>query len=227
MASLWWLRPDIERAADGAPLIDIARLRLQSPVPQPGRIVAVRGNYGHTHGPEGAAPELFLKAGSSVRGPGEGVALRFPERRVDHEVELAAIIGATIDRVSVDRALDAVAGYCVGIDVTLRGPEDRGLRKSLDGHTVLGPWLVTPDELGLPDDLEIELTVGRDRRQWGRTSGMVHDVASLVAAASSWFTLEPGDVIMTGTPPGVGPLERGDTVRCAIERIGAMTVEVN
>jgi len=224
------LRRWIEAARADAPVLDLDRIRLRSPVANPGKVIAVRGNYAGTDGAStgalAATPELFLKSPSSVVGPSDGIELRFPGRQVDHEVELVVVIGRRVECVTVEHALASVAGYCVGIDVTLRGPEDRGLRKSLDGFTVLGPWLVTPDEVGDAGRLGIELSVNDELRQCGNTAQMRHGIAALVAAAASYFVLAPGDVIMTGTPAGVGPLARGDIVHCAIERVGAMLVAV-
>jgi 2,4-didehydro-3-deoxy-L-rhamnonate hydrolase len=224
------LRPWLESARAFAPSLDLERMRLRSPVASPRKVVAVRDNYDaaadHADASQRHVPELFLKAPSSVAGPGDGIELIFPLRRVDHEVELAAVVGRRVERGSSPTASEAVAGYCIGIDVTLRGPEDRGLRKSLDGYTLLGPWLVTADELCDPRGLEIQLAVGSDVRQQGNTARMRHSVDALIAAAAAYMTLHAGDVIMTGTPPGVGPLVAGDTVHCAIERIGAMSVHV-
>jgi len=219
------LRPAIAAALPAAPVRPLAEVRLRSPVARPGKVVAVRGNY-RGAGAGGAAPELFLKAGSSVTGPGDGISIRFADRRVDHEVELVAVIGRRLECVAVPAALDAVAGWCVGIDVTLRGDEDRGLRKSLDGYTVLGPWLTTTDEATGVGDAAIELAVNGVTRQQGRSSQLVLAPAAIIAAASRWFALEPGDVVMTGTPPGVGPLVAGDVIDCSIEGLGAMRVEV-
>lgn len=230
IAHLHSLRPWLESMRAVAPSVDLARVRLRSPVASPGKVIAVRDNYDavadHADGPQRRVPELFLKAASSVAGPGDGIELFSAGRRVDHEVELAAVIGRRVERGTSPAASDAVAGYCIGIDVTLRGPEDRGLRKSLDGYTLLGPWLVTADELQDPRGLEIELAIGPDVRQRGNTARMRHSVDALIAAAAAYMTLHPGDVIMTGTPSGVGSLVAGDAVHCAIERIGAMSVHV-
>jgi 2-keto-4-pentenoate hydratase/2-oxohepta-3-ene-1,7-dioic acid hydratase in catechol pathway len=218
------LRPHLEAACDSAPRLDLASVRWLSPVANPSRVIAVRTNYGP--GAAGGGPDLFLKSPSSVVGPAEGVELRFPGRRTDHEVELVAVVGRVCDTVESAAALDCLAGYCIGIDVTLRGDEDRGLRKSLDGYTVLGPWLTTADEAGDPAGRCITLEVNGERRQDGDTSQMRHGVAELVAFASRYFTLRPGDVIMTGTPAGVGPLEPGDAIECRIEGLGEMNVAV-
>jgi 2-keto-4-pentenoate hydratase/2-oxohepta-3-ene-1,7-dioic acid hydratase in catechol pathway len=225
IAGLAGLRPAIEGALPEAPALPLARVTLRSPVARPGKVVAVRGNY-RGAGDGGAVPELFLKAGSSVAGPGDGIALRFADRRVDHEVELVAVIGRRIECAAVPEALDAVAGWCVGIDVTLRGAEDRGLRKSLDGYTVLGPWLTTADAAAGLADAAIELAVNGVVRQRARSPQLVLAPAAIIAEASRWFALEPGDVVMTGTPPGVGPLASGDVIDCSIEGLGAMRVAV-
>jgi len=218
------LRPRLEAACESAPRLDLASVQWLSPVANPPRVIAVRTNFGP--GASGGDPDLFLKAPSSVVGPSEGIELRFPGRQTDHEVELVAVVGRECGTVEPASALDCLAGYCIGIDVTLRGGEDRGLRKSLDGFTVLGPWLTTADEAGESPRRRIELEVNGERRQQGDTSQMRHGIAELVAFASRYFTLRPGDVIMTGTPAGVGPLEPGDAIDCRIEGLGEMHVDV-
>jgi 2-keto-4-pentenoate hydratase/2-oxohepta-3-ene-1,7-dioic acid hydratase in catechol pathway len=224
------LRPWIEAACADAPVIEFERVSLRSPVANPGKVIAVRGNYRETGASDAAAtpldPDLFLKAASSVAGPGDGIELRVPGRRVDHEVEMVAIVGRTVASSADAARPGVVAGYCIGMDVTMRGPEDRGLRKSLDGFTLLGPWLTTADEVADPSSLDVELSVNGELRQHGNTARLVHGASALLAAAASYFTLQPGDILMTGTPPGVGPLECGDVVRCRIDRLGTLRVEV-
>jgi len=231
VAALAVLRPRIEAAYGSSPCLELESVRLLSPVARPARVIAVRTNYrgagqGAQSDAAAAAPDLFLKAVTSIAGPAAGVELRWPERRTDHEVELAVVIGCRTDRVAVADALGSVAGYCIGVDFTLRGDEDRGLRKSLDGYTALGPWLTTPDEAGRSDDLRISLAVNGVTRQDGRTADMLHGVAAIIACASSYFPLLPGDVILTGTPPGAGPVAAGDVIHCAIENLGEMRVAV-
>jgi len=226
VAHLDLLRPAIDAALVGAPRIALDQVRLLSPVASPGKVVAVRRNYRVDGEGDSGSAELFLKASSSVAGPADGIALRFPGRRVDHEVELVAVVGRTIDRASPGEACAAVAGYCIGIDVTLRGTEDRGLRKSLDGYTLLGPWLTTADEASGVADAGITLAVNGRLRQQGRTSQMARGVAELLASASEYFALRPGDVVLTGTPAGVGPLAPGDRIECAITGLGSMQVAV-
>ncbi len=224
------LRPWIEAATIAAPAIELERVSLRAPVGNPGKVIAVRGNYRATGTDDAGAtplgPDVFLKASSSVAGPGDGLELRLPGRRVDHEIELVAVVGRSVAGAADLARTDVVAGYCIGIDVTMRGPEDRGLRKSLDGFTLLGPWLTTADEVVNPEVLEVELSVNGELRQLGNTSRLQHGVPALLAKAASYFTLQPGDILMTGTPPGVGPLERGDVVRCSIDRLGTLRVEV-
>ena len=169
---------------------------------------------------------LFLKATSAMIGAGEEIVLSHPDRRTDHEIELAAVIGRRCKNVPKTEALDYVAGYCIGLDITIRGPEERSLRKSADTYAVLGPWLVTADELGPPSGLELSLAVNGEARQRANTDALIMGVDELIELASSFYTLEPGDVIYTGTPEGVGPIRPGDTVSAKIERIGGMTLHV-
>ena len=175
----------------------------------------------------GAARRLaHLKATSSLVGPGEGVAIRRDDRRTDHEVELAFVIGRTADRVPREDALQYVAGYTIGLDITIRGSEDRSFRKSADSYSVLGPWLVTADEIPDPGSLDVRIAVNGEVRQQSNTRHLILGVAELIELASSFYTLHPGDVIFTGTPEGVSPIEPGDRITATIDRIGTMDVAV-
>ena len=240
VAHLAELRPHIERAAQGAKPIPAERVKLLSPVANPGKIIAAPVNY-KKHLEEALADKgihhgnlvheihkagMFLKAPSSLVGPGEGVALVHTDRRNDHEVELAIVIGARARSVGAAEALGCVAGYCIGLDMTIRGPEERSLRKSPDSYTVLGPWLASADELPDPGNVALKITVNGATRQDAHTSDLILSVAELIAWGSSFYTLHPGDVILTGTPQGVGPVRPGDVMVATIERIGAMRVEV-
>src|SRR5262249_51236607 len=169
---------------------------------------------------------LFLKATSSLVGPGQGITLRKLDRRNDHEVELAFVIGKPASNVSRRNALDYVAGYSIGLDITIRGPEERSLRKSSDSYTVLGPWLVTTDELPGPGALDLRVSVNGEPRQQSNTRDLILGVPELIEYASSFYTLYPGDVILSGTPEGVGPIKPGDVIVAAIENIGTMEVRV-
>ena len=210
------LRPALEAAAKTGTRKKIADVKLLAPVANPGKIVAAPVNY-KKHLDEARADAgihhqqqvgeiqkvgLFLKATSSVIGAGETILIRHDERRNDHEIELAVVIGKTADRVSKADALTYVAGYCIGLDMTIRGPEERSLRKSLDTFTVLGPYFVSADEIGDPAGLDLVLTVDGEARQTANTRDLVLDVPTLISWASSFYTLHPGDVIMAGTPVG-------------------------
>jgi len=157
---------------------------------------------------------MFLKANSALVGPAEGIAIRFPERSNDHEGELVMVIGKTGSDIPRARALDYVAGYCLGLDMTVRGREDRSFRKSIDGYAVLGPWMVTADEIADPDALPLSLTVNGETRQDSNTKMLIFDCRRLIEFASSFYTLYPGDLIYTGTPEVVGPVKPGDIIIC-------------
>jgi 2-keto-4-pentenoate hydratase/2-oxohepta-3-ene-1,7-dioic acid hydratase in catechol pathway len=241
IAKLQSLKPKLEAAARTGKAIPLDRVKLLAPVANPGKIIAAPVNYtkhlqealadkGIHHGNlvnEIHKAGMFLKATSAVVGPGEGVKLVHTDRRNDHEVELALVIGRTAKNVDAAAAPDYIAGYCIGLDMTIRGPEERSLRKSPDSYCVLGPWLATPDEVGDPGSLQVSLTVNGEPRQDASTSDLILGVGELIAWGSSFYTLYPGDVILTGTPQGVGPVKPGDTMQARIDRIGAMQVKVS
>jgi 2-keto-4-pentenoate hydratase/2-oxohepta-3-ene-1,7-dioic acid hydratase in catechol pathway len=240
IAGLETLREAIAHEADGKSGIPCADVALASPIANPGKIVAAPVNYKKHLDEAREDPEihyqnqiaeiqrvgLFLKAPSSVIGTSDPIVIRHPDRRTDHEIELAVVIGKTADRVPRHRALEFVAGYCIGLDITVRGPEERSLRKSIDTYTVLGPWLVTSDELVDPSQLALELSVNGEPRQTANTRDLIVDVPNLIAFASSFYTLIPGDVLLTGTPEGVGPIKPGDSIQSSISSIGTMTTRV-
>lgn len=238
-AALDQLRPRIETLAAAASPTPLSHVRLQQPA-HPGKIVAAPVNY-MAHLDEAQTDAelhhgnlindihragVFLKAPSSLIGPSDPVRQRFLDRRTDHEVELAVVIGKTADRVSEAEALAHVAGYCIGLDITLRGPEERSFRKSIDTYTVLGPWLVTADEFGAPTDVGLRLDVSGEPRQDANTRDLILSVAQLIEFASSFYTLHPGDVLLTGTPEGVGPIRPGDVMNASIDRIGSLSIAV-
>jgi 2-keto-4-pentenoate hydratase/2-oxohepta-3-ene-1,7-dioic acid hydratase in catechol pathway len=223
-------------AADGMPVAGLHRL---APVPHPGKIVAIGRNYPDHAAEDGAVPPpsplVFAKFPSSVIGPGDEICWD-PEltSQVDYEAELAVVIGRRARSVSPDEALDHVLGYTCLNDVSARdiqfgdGQWVRG--KSLDTFCPMGPVLVTADELPDPGDLEIACLVSGERLQHDRTSSMFFGVPELISHCSRAFTLEPGDVIATGTPGGVGVFRRpprllgdGDVVEVVIEGIGTLT----
>jgi len=239
VAGLDKLRPELEAAAAKGP--PLQPKKLLAPVANPGKIVAAPVNY-TKHLQEALADKgihhgnligeihkvgMFLKASSAVVGPGEGVRLIHTDRRNDHEVELAVVIGRAAKNVSPAEAMRCIAGYCIGLDMTIRGPEERSFRKSPDSYCVLGPWLVTADEIPDPSNLSIEIKVNGETRQSAHTSDLILKVGELVAWGSSFYTLHPGDVLLTGTPQGVGPVKPGDVMEATLERVGSMRVEVS
>jgi len=245
LANLENLRRAIASASDTAPRFPVSETTLLSPVANPPRVIAAPINY-RTHEAEASSPGisqgtdvssegfktpidkfgLFLKSPTSVVGPGQGIELAFHGRRNDHEIELAVIIGERVKNVSGRAVMDCIAGYCIGLDISVRGTEDRSFRKSADSYTVLGPWLVTADEIEDPGSLGLRLAVDGEVRQDGNTRDLIVGVPELIERASKVFTLYPGDVLLTGTPAGVGPLQRGQTIRATIDEIGAMDVKV-
>jgi 2-keto-4-pentenoate hydratase/2-oxohepta-3-ene-1,7-dioic acid hydratase in catechol pathway len=240
IASLPRLREAMTAAAKNAKPLALSEVRLLSPIANPGKIVAAPVNYKKHLDEARADPQihhqnqvaeiqrvgLFLKATSSLVGPSEGIVIRHPDRRTDHEIELAAIIGTRASQVTREQALSHVAGYCIGFDITVRGPEERSLRKSIDSYTVLGPWLTTADSVADPANLDLLLKVGGDVRQQANTRDLIIGIADLIVFASSFYTLMPGDVLLTGTPEGVGPIKPGDVLDASISRLGSMRVEV-
>ncbi|HEX2565865.1 MAG TPA: fumarylacetoacetate hydrolase family protein [Burkholderiales bacterium] len=240
VANLGKLAPHIAEAARKAPGRPVSSVKLLSPVANPGKIIAAPVNY-RKHLEEALADKginfgklvdeiqkigMFLKATSSLAGAGEGVRLVKTDRRNDHEVELAVVIGKEGRNIPKARALDYVAGYCIGLDITIRGPEERSLRKSVDTYSVLGPWLVTADEFGDPSNVQVGIKVNGAVRQDANTSDLVMPIPELIEYMSAFYSLRPGDVIMTGTPQGVGPIKPGDVMEAWIDRVGAMTVAV-
>ncbi|MBX9774616.1 MAG: fumarylacetoacetate hydrolase family protein [Xanthobacteraceae bacterium] len=240
IAALPEWRDRLAAEAKNTPGVPVAEVRLLSPVARPSKAVAAPTNYadhiaemaaarvasGSKHTAKIGTDGIFLKAASSIVGPSEGIPVRFPDRRTDHELELVIVIGKQGTDISHDKALDHVAGYCLGLDMTIRGPEDRSFRKSPDGYAVLGPWMVTADEIANPDDVPLLLKVNGDVRQQSNTSHLVYGIRRLIEFASSFYTLYPGDVYYTGTPSGVGPVKAGDVITLESPLIGAMTVAV-
>ena len=234
------LRSDMTALARKADPISVDRVRLRSPVANPSKIIGAPVNYldhleeakrdqtigqGHNLKPVGEWG-LFLKASTALAGPGDGVAQRFQDRRNDHEAEFSVVIGRKGSNISRANAMDHVAGYCIGLDMTVRGPQFQCFRKSIDTYAVVGPWLTTKDEIANPGDVDFFLTVNGELRQKANTRYLDYDVPKLIELASSYYTLYPGDIIMTGTPAGVGSVKPGDTIYVEFAGLGAMTVKV-
>jgi 2-keto-4-pentenoate hydratase/2-oxohepta-3-ene-1,7-dioic acid hydratase in catechol pathway len=210
--------------------VPLADVRLLAPV-LPSKVIGVGRNYADHASELGnqvpAQPLLFLKPSTSVIGPGDGIVYPRQSSDVQHEAELAVVIGRLCRDVPRERVADVVLGYTCGNDVTARDLQKTdgqwARAKGFDSFCPLGPWIETDLD---PTDVAITCTVGEELRQAGRTKQMVHDVAALVAYISEAFTLLPGDVILTGTPAGVAPLSVGDGVSVTVEGIGTLTNRV-
>lgn len=229
IAALPAWRGRMEEAAKKAPGKPLASVKLLSPIARPPKNIAAPTNYAAhiaemqvrrdqgmnigVHSPKIKEAGIFLKSNTSIVGPSEGIPIRFPERRNEHEAELVVIIGKQGTDIPIDKAMDYIAGYCLGLDMTTRGPEDRSFRKSIDGYSVLGPWFVTADEIKEPGNMPLKLDVNGDVRQNTNTSQLIYDIPKLIEFASSFYTLYPGDVYYTGTPEGVAPVKPGDWIR--------------
>ena len=240
IANLDNFRPKMEKLADAATPVPISSVKLLSPVANPTKIIGTPANY-EAHAAEAQADTtisqgkpsrtieeqgLFLKANSALVGAGEGEALRFPDRRTDHEAELGVIIGKKVSNISYDDAFSCVAGYAIALDMVVRGPEDRSFRKSVDTYAVLGPWVVTADEIADPEVLSFTLTIGGEVRQTSNTSKMIMDLRRQISWGSQFYTLHPGDIIMSGTCEGVSRVVPGDVMHLEFESIGAMDVAI-
>lgn len=231
------------RAADPAklPVVDAAT-RLGPCVAGTGKFICIGLNYSDHAAETGATvppePIIFMKATSAIVGPNDPIIIPRGSEKTDWEVELAVIIGTKAKYVSVEDAFDYVAGYAITNDVSERafqtersGQWTKG--KSCDNFGQIGPWLVTRDEVADPQDLPMWLTVNGEKVQNGSTRTMVYGVAYLVSYLSQFMTLHPGDVISTGTPPGVGLgmkppryLKAGDVVELGITGLGKQRQDV-
>lgn len=227
--------------------------RILAPLLKPGKIVAAAANY-QSHVTESgseerdekvATPRLFLKPDTSIVGQGAMVELDPITKQLDWEVELAVVIGSTARRVAEEAALDYVFGYATSNDISARslelGEKRDGQEQStffdwlagkwLDGSAPLGPYIVSADEVGDPTGLSLTLRVNDREWQNGNTSDMIHSVQELVAYSSRLMTLQPGDIILTGTPAGVGAttgnfLAPGDVMVAEVEALGAIRTQI-
>ncbi|HTN81567.1 MAG TPA: fumarylacetoacetate hydrolase family protein [Acidimicrobiales bacterium] len=250
LGASWWvrmcrdfemLRRSLERAARDGTARRLGDVRLRAPVLNPGKVIATASNYGeHVAEMREVVLErvaghvdrwlldfdVFLKATSSIVGPDDAVVLPAgPEaegREVHHESELAVVMARGGSGIDAAHALDHVLGYTIGLDMTLRGDGDRSRRKSYDTFTPIGPWLVTADEIADPNKLEVRLQVDGVTRQDAKTADMLVDVAGIIAYTSAIMRLDPGDIILTGAPPGVGQVQAGEVMISEISEIGTM-----
>jgi 2-keto-4-pentenoate hydratase/2-oxohepta-3-ene-1,7-dioic acid hydratase in catechol pathway len=226
IANLPLLAPQLASMAKDAPLIPREAVRLLSPVANPGKFICGVGNWSHHKAPLGVMGFLF-KATSALAGEGEGVQLRWPDRVTLHEPELAIVIGRTCMNVTAAEALDFVAGYSCALDMTLKQEKEFFcFCKSFDTYGVLGPCLVTADEIPDPSELSYQFRVNGVVRGERNFRDLTGSPAQLVAFASTVMTLYPGDVILSGAAD-VDPVVEGDVMTLEIPRIGRMDVHVS
>lgn len=226
-----------ERAPEGL-LTPLARAHLRAPILRPGKIVCVGRNYAEHARERGSEiptqPIFFLKSVNAICGPGQAIVLPPNSNQVDYEAEFAVVLGKVGRRISEEKAYDYVAGYTILNDVSARDmqlADNQWYRgKSCDTFAPTGPWIVTRDEIPDPHNLRISLTLNGQTMQDSNTSNLIFNVPYLVSYLSQSLTWEPGDLISTGTPPGVGVsrkppvfLKAGDSVSITVERIGTLT----
>ena len=226
IAHLAGLRPAIADLAGRRPAVPLEAVALLSPVANPNKFICGAGNWKHYGMPFGKMG-FMGKAASALAGPSEGLRIRWPDRVTLHEPELAMVIGRECVNVSVEKALDYVAGYCCAFDTTLQPDgEDWAFCKSFDSYGTLGPWLVTADEIPDPSELSYTFWVDNDLRGERNFADLAGSPAEMVAFASSAMTLYPGDVILSGAAD-VGPVSPGETMTMEIPGIGRMSVAVS
>jgi 2-keto-4-pentenoate hydratase/2-oxohepta-3-ene-1,7-dioic acid hydratase in catechol pathway len=235
------LKARVAALLDAPADVTLGQVHLLAPVPRPGKALAIGLNY-LEHVNENIIGEVrtvpdhqiwFPKLANAINGPFDPIVLPRISSMTDYEAEMVAIIGQRCRHVPRERASEVVFGYCVGNDVSVRDIQKRTsqwtLGKSFDTHAPFGPWITTADEVGDPHDLEIQCLVNGEVRQHSNTRLMIHKVWDQIAQLTQVMTLEPGDVIFTGTCSGVGAafnppkfLKAGDTVRVEIESLGAI-----
>jgi len=222
----------------GTQRIALQEVKLQAPIPRPGKFLGVGLNYADHIDETGLEkpeyPTFFTKQSSCVVGQNDAIHLPKVSDKLDYEGELAFVIGKRCKHVSIEQAPQVIAGFTIVNDVTVRDWQFRTptwtLGKSFDTHGPMGPWLVTADEISDPHNLDLKTWVDDDKRQDSNTKHMIFNCYELIAYLSQAMTLEPGDVISTGTPSGVGVkmkprgyLKAGQTVRIEIEGIGTLS----
>ena len=208
---------------------------LDAPITDPSKIICVGRNY-MSHIEEmreevPSEPIFFLKPPSALTGHNSKIVLPVESERVDHEIELAVIIGKRCKGVNPKEAWNTIFGYTILLDITARDLQRKDVTwfraKGFDTFCPLGPWIVTRDEIDEPHNLNIELKVNGEVRQRGNTKDMIFKINELISFASKVCTLEPGDILATGTPQGVAPLKHGDIIEGYIEKIGSLKLAVN
>ncbi|MCA1669411.1 MAG: fumarylacetoacetate hydrolase family protein [Thermomicrobia bacterium] len=220
------LRPALQQAMHKGPFIPVSEVILEAPVPKPSKIVCAFANYTEGGARSEVPLDMFLKSPASILGPGGTIVMPpFPARIFHHEAELAFVIGKGGAHIAEADAMQHVAAYTCFMDISAR--DSTRLGKSFDTFGPIGPALVTADEVPDPHNLNVKLYVNDDLRQDYNTSDMANTIPALIAFASSILTLEPGDVVATGTNhQGLSPIQDGDHLRLEIERVGTVEFDV-
>lgn len=218
----------------------LADVRLDAPIRWPNKVIAFPANY-HAHidemGKDGRSGVIskfkasgqgfFLKANSSLSGPADPIVLPpLDDREVHHECELGIIIGKRGRGIDPRDCAQYIFGFTCLLDMVVRGAEERVMRKSYDTFCPIGPWITTADEVADLNDIRLSLTVNGELKQLATTRDLIVSIPEMIAMSSAVATLEPGDIIATGTPAGVGPVKAGDVLEISIDGVGAMTLPV-
>jgi 2-keto-4-pentenoate hydratase/2-oxohepta-3-ene-1,7-dioic acid hydratase in catechol pathway len=234
------LRPALADALRTRTSVALEEIRLEAPVQWPNKVIAFPANY-HAHIEEmkhGAGSGListsrasgqgfFLKANSSLSGPADGIVLPpLDGREIHHECELGIIVGKRGRGIAREDFREYVFGFTCLLDMVVRGKEERVMRKSYDTFCPTGPWITTADEIADFDAISMRLLVNGEERQSASTRNLIVDIAEMLAMASAVMTLEPGDIIASGTPAGVGPVNEGDVLEIVIDGVGSMKLPV-
>lgn len=234
------LRSQLDEAAISRPKVPLDSVRLDAPVRWPNKVIAFPANY-HAHideMKEGSATGViskfkasgqgfFLKSNSSISGPNDGIVLPpLDDREIHHECELGIIIGKRGRGINPADCRQYIFGFTCLLDMVVRGAEERVMRKSYDTFCPTGPWIVTADEVPDLENITMRLTVNGEERQSASTRDLIVDIPEMLSMSSAVMTLEPGDIIATGTPAGVGPVKEGDVVEITIDGIGSMKLSV-
>jgi 2-keto-4-pentenoate hydratase/2-oxohepta-3-ene-1,7-dioic acid hydratase in catechol pathway len=227
------LRPAIEATVAATPGVPFSGVHVETPIPWPHKLLALPANFRAHHnemGGSGATADglgFFMKSNGSLSGASDPIRLpNRPGRALHHECEIAIIIGRGGRNIPRERALEHIFGYSCLLDITLRGKEERVMRKSFDSFCPVGPYITTADEAGNPDTIAMRLWVNGVLRQEAPTTDMIVGIREAVEMISSVTTLQPGDIIAGGTMSGVGPIVPGDLVTIEVDRVGKMTVDV-
>ena len=234
------LRPALLDAVQSRTGRALSEVRLQAPVQWPNKVIAFPANY-HAHIDEmkqgvgtgvissfkASGQGFFLKANSSLSGPADAIVLPpLAGREIHHECELGIIIGKRGRGVSHADSRSYVFGFTCLLDMVVRGKEERVMRKSYDTFCPTGPWITTADEIDDFDNIDMRLRVNGEERQSASTRNLIVNIPDMIAMSSAVMTLEPGDIIASGTPAGVGPVEDGDVIEIEIDGVGSMRLPV-